>query len=306
MACNMTALAIPDEVVRMNVAVHGEAGRGWIAALPGLVEELSARWRLTIGPPFEGGCVGFVAPALAADGEPAVLKISLLDEENRQEGEALGFWDGDGAVRLLDADPDLGALLLERLEPGSPLEDHPNRDEAITIACSLLRHLWRPVPDPSPFASARDLVLRWSQELPERFDRLGRPFEASLISHAVAVCEALGRSAEHPILANRDFHLGNILAAHREPWLLIDPKPLIGERAVDTGHLLRTLLPENLEVGTGVRLIDRLAVQLDLDPRRIQAWAFVRSVDDVLWGLEIEGSDVRWDLACARLLARGL
>jgi hypothetical protein len=114
----MTALAIPDEVVRMNVAVHGKAGRDWITALPALVEELSARWGLTLGPPFEGGCVGFVAPALRADGGQAVLKISLLDEENRHEGDALAFWAGDGVVRLLDADPGLGALLLERLEPG--------------------------------------------------------------------------------------------------------------------------------------------------------------------------------------------
>ncbi|MGQ0670761.1 MAG: aminoglycoside phosphotransferase family protein, partial [Actinomycetota bacterium] len=78
-----------------------------------------------MSPAFECGCVGFVAPVERADGTRAVLKISYLDDETRHEGDALAFWDGDGAVRLLDADPGIGALLLERLEPGTSLFDHP-------------------------------------------------------------------------------------------------------------------------------------------------------------------------------------
>jgi streptomycin 6-kinase len=94
---------------------------------------------LTLGPASEGGRVGFVAPAERADGSQVVLKVSRLDEvETLYEADALVHWHGEGAVRLLDADPDRGALLLERLEPGTFLADHPDRDEAMRASSAAL------------------------------------------------------------------------------------------------------------------------------------------------------------------------
>ncbi len=302
----MSDLASPDEVVRMNLAANGEAGRAWVEALPKVVQELRARWELTIGPPFEGGCVGLVVPAERVDGNRVVLKVSFIDEETRHEADALALWDGDGAVRLLDSDPERGALLLERIEPGTFLGDHPDRDEAISIACRLLRRLWRPVPEPHPFPSVRGLAQRWAIDLPERFDRLRMPFEIALLRTAEGLCKEFASSMGEQVLANRDYHLWNILAAQREPWLLIDPKPVVGEPAFDTGHFLRTVAPEGLDRTAVDQLVDRLAAELDLDAERVSAWALVRSVDDVLWGLETYGSDVDWDLECARVLARSL
>jgi streptomycin 6-kinase len=296
-------LKVPDQVVRMNLSANGEAGRAWLDALPGIVEQLCHRWDLSIGPAFEGGCVGFVAPADRGDGTRAVLKISLVDEETRTEADALRVWDGEGAVRLLDADPGLGALLLERLEPGAPLEHHPDRDRAISIGCSLLRRLWRTVPGDHPFPLVRDLAARWAREIPERFDRLGRPFEAKLAGDAAQFCVEFATSSEPIVLANRDYHLGNVLAARREPWLLIDPKPLAGEPAFDTGHFLRSLLTPGVNRSRVDALVDRLAAELRLRADAIRMWAFVRSIEDALWGIGIGGSDVEWDLERARLLS---
>lgn len=299
----MDYLKIPDAVVRMNLSLGGEGGRAWLAALPEIVEELCARWELTLGPPFEGGCVGFVAPAEHRHGERGVLKVSPIDEETRTEADALRLWAGDGAVRLLDAEPDLGALLLERLEPGVSLEDNPDREEAIAIACALLRRLWRPVPPEHPFPLVVDLALRWAREIPGRFDRLDRPFEASLVEEAADVCAELGRSREAMVLANRDYHLGNVLSAEREPWLLIDPKALVGEPAFDTGHLLRSLIPDQINRPLVIGLVERLAGELGVSAESIRRWALVRSVENALWSLGIGGTEFRWDLECARLLA---
>lgn len=298
----MNGLEIPDAVVEMNLSANGAAGRAWLEALPGMVEKLRARWELTIGPAFEGGVVGFVAPAERPGGERTVLKVSFIDDETRFEGDALEVWAGDGAVRLLDADPGLGALLLERLEPGISLQDHPDRNEAISIGCRLLRRLWRSVPDPHPFPLVHDLARRWARELPERFHRLERPFEPSLVRDAADLCAKLAASTEPVILANRDYHLGNVLAAQRESWLLIDPKPLAGERAFDTGHLLRSLLPTEIDRAVVRGMVDRLAGELGLSAERVREWAFVRSVEDALWSLGVDGADVQRDLACARLL----
>jgi streptomycin 6-kinase len=295
-------LKVPDRVVRMNLSANGEAGKAWLDALPRIVEQLCRRWDLNIGPALEGGCVGFVVPAERGDGARAVLKISLVDEETRTEADALRLWDGDGAVRLLDADPGVGALLLERLEPGAALERHPDRDRAITIGCALLRRLWRPVPTDHPFPLVRDLAGTWAREIPERFERLGRPFEANLARDAAQFCGEFATSSEPIVLANRDYHLGNVLAARREPWLLIDPKPLAGEPAFDTGHFLRSLLSPGVDRTRVDALVHRLAAELGLRANAIRMWAFVRSIEDALWGIGMGGSDVQWDLERARLL----
>lgn len=189
------------------------------------------------------------------------------------------------------------------MEPGSSLEDHPNRDEAIVIACALLRRLWRPAPPGNPFPLVGDLAFRWAREIPERFDHLGRPFEASLVEEAAGLCTELGASAEAPVLANRDYRLGNVLSAEREPWLLIDPKALVGEPAFDTGHLLRSLLPPRIDRPLVTGLVERLASELGLTTESIRRWAFVRSVENALWSLGIGETDVQWDLECARHLA---
>jgi streptomycin 6-kinase len=146
-----------------------------------------------------------------------------------------------------------------------------------------------------------DVARRWAVELPERFEHLNEPFEPRLVDQAVARCLERSESKEDQVLANRDFHLGNVLAGRREPWLLIDPKPLVGEPAFDTGHLLRSLLRDASSTSHAGELAKRLAAELGLDPEHVLQWAFIRSVEDVLWGLAV-GSGVEWDLACARAL----
>jgi len=294
---------LPPEIVEMNLAANGEAGRAWLASLPGLVAELSARWSLSVGHPYTGGHVAYTAPANRADGTRAVLKLTFVDVETRYEGEALRFWTGEGAVRLLAEDGDAGALLLERLEPGVPLLEHSDRNEAVSIACGVLRRLWRQAPEGHPFMLVDELVAGIAERLAGDWERHGRPFERRLLDEALALCAWLTEPTETPVLANRDFHLGNVLSAAREPWLAIDPKPLVGARAFDTGHLARSLFPDELH-GPGVRrLLGRLADELEVDVERVRAWALLRSVDNALWELETGSEDCDWDIECAHLLA---
>ena len=76
----------------------------WLEKLPSAVAELERRWSLRLGAPFEGGSCAWVAPAERADGTAAVLKVGLPHFEADHESDALRFWNGDGAVRLLESD----------------------------------------------------------------------------------------------------------------------------------------------------------------------------------------------------------
>src|SRR5215216_5626357 len=125
--------------------INGEDS-AWLAALPSLLDHLAARWSLAVEPHFPGIRFNYVAPATRADGTRAVLKVSRYIEDTRSEIAALRLYDGDGAARLVDADPVIGALLVERLEPGTMLLEVAESDDAAAtlIAAEMLRHLWRP------------------------------------------------------------------------------------------------------------------------------------------------------------------
>src|SRR5262249_42135362 len=125
----------------------------------------AARWSLELGPPYDGDEVSaaWVAPVTRSDGGRAVLKVGMPHFEADHELAGLRFWDGEGAVRLLESDDELHAMLLERCEPGTHLRTLPEDEQDVVIA-GLLRRLWRPPPDPSPFRPLAALTGAWAAE----------------------------------------------------------------------------------------------------------------------------------------------
>ncbi|MBT2498347.1 hypothetical protein J7E25_04500 [Agromyces sp. ISL-38] len=284
----MSFAPIPAPVRQRALDWHGDRGGDWVAALPGTVTGLAAAWDLhPAGAPFAGGTTAYVLPLDRADGTPAVLKIDLRDSDNRAEPTALRAYDGDGAVRLLEYDPDSGAMLLERARPGTALLDHefPGVSERhavrerFAIACDLFRRLWRaPVPAadyPEP-PSADDLLKGWA----EHFDTAAgqSPDVAKELALGVELCDALADADEIGI-ANRDNHLSNVVTAVREPWLLIDPKPVLAERAFDGGYFLFKQ-QFHCPLG-GTELLHAVADGLGADLERVRAWAMLTTVAQI-------------------------
>lgn len=149
----MTQLQPPERLVRTVSAWEGEAGRAWLDALPGRVADHLGRWELRAERVFNpGGQISMIVLVRRADGTSAVLKAGMVNAETRHEGAALARWDGRGAVRLLDADPADGVLLLERLQGDVSLRSLPEQ-KAMLEASALLQRLWVPPGDGHPFDS---------------------------------------------------------------------------------------------------------------------------------------------------------
>jgi streptomycin 6-kinase len=244
-------------------------GAEWLDRLPQLAAECAAQWRLRLGPAFEGGSVSLVLAVECSDGDPAVLKLSFPDAESEHEADALEFWAGAGAVCLLAQDARHRALLLERCRPGTTLWQLRDEEDANRMACSVLRRLWRPPPADHAFRRLATEAFRWAEELPLEWEQLGRPFERDLIDRAIAVIQELVPSQGALVVVHQDFHGGNVLRAEREPWLAIDPKPLVGERAFDAASLLRDRRVELRQDPAPDRRVrrrlDQLTVELGLD-----------------------------------------
>jgi streptomycin 6-kinase len=297
---------VPEELRDTVRRWFGERGRRWLADLPATVIGLAQRWELWLGAPYTGGTHSLVLRVTTGFGMAAVLKVPFRDDENYAEAAALRSYDGDGAVRLLAYDGSTGALLLERAEPGSPLSRHPNPAAAIAIACGLLRRLRRPAP-PDEFPSAVVLARRWAQELPARQRRHRLPDAGGAVAEAA---EIAAEYAERPdgvaLLVNRDAHLGNVVRAQRGRWLLIDPKPVLGEAAFEAAHpVLRTVAGAaaagEVDAATVARAITLWSIGLGVDPARVRGWALVRAVDDALWNAAL-GTSRAVDLTLVRAL----
>lgn len=290
----------------MQIAANGDVGRAWLAAVPCLIEELREQWSIAeLGPAFEGGCVAYVAPAVLEHGARAVLKLCILDDETECEADALALWDGNGAVRLLESDRSRGAMLLERLEPGTSLAEYPDRARAIRIACSQLRRLRMPAPASHPFPLVTNFARHCADTFPVKYlESGGTLFPEPTLGRAVELCHQFKNDAGPCVIANRDFHLGNVLASQREPWLVIDPKPLAGEPAFDAAHLIRSLLGQSIATSELERLVSTVADLVELPARRIAGWILLRSMEDAFWSIATGAGNPLWDVACIQALER--
>ena len=261
-------------------------GEAWLEALPRLADECARLWSLRLGEPFRGSNMSLVVPADTRDGDRVVLKCTIPGEGDG-EAEALAFWAGAGAVRLVDRDAGRGALLLEACRPGIDLAG-VDEDEALAVAAELLPRLWRPPPNGYAFRTVTAELGPWAETL---------RVEHRLLEEARAAVRELVPTQSEQVLLHGDFHSGNVLAAGREPWLAIDPVPLVGEPAFDAASLLRDrgwpLTASSLK-----RRLDVLSGELGLDRDRIRRWGIVQAL---WWGVSAEKAEEDL-LDAARLL----
>jgi len=266
--------------LQQHILQFGAEGAHWLAHLPRRIVELEQEWDFRVGPAFDhGGAVSWVAPVERSDGSEAVLKIGLPQDEARFEAQALRCLDGRGAVRLLRASDDGFSLLLERCRPGTDLWSLGDED-GNAVACRMLARLWREPDSSAPFMSLSDYVATWWDDLPRLTATAG--YAGDIVAEAVARGRDLAASQPRSVLLHGDFHPGNVLAAQREPWLFIDPKPLVGEPAYDLAQWLynraRFVIQSDDAVAVLRRQIDHFAADLGLNPARIAGWAFVKAL----------------------------
>jgi len=250
-------------------------GRAWLEGLPDRIEACAERWRLRIGTPFATAFTSLTVPARLADGTDVVLKIPFADRETEHEHLALSLWDGDGAVRLLDQDSELGAFLIERCFPGTPLSSS-GQDIALDVLSSLLPRLWKPATAP-PFRALAEEAAWWASHLRESWERAGRPYPEMLVNAALDALRALPDGQGEQVLLHQDLHGDNVLRAEREPWLAIDPKPLVGEREFGVAPIVRSFEFGHRRDEVRRRL-DRLSSELGLDRERARLWCMAQTI----------------------------
>jgi streptomycin 6-kinase len=261
-------------------AAEREGRHRWLDRLPATISDLSRRWKLQVGEPFQpGGVTAWVAPAVTTAGQHLVIKLVWPHPEAAHEAEALRLWAGRGAV-LLHAAEDLGhtlALLVERCNPGVPLSGLPEPDQDHVIA-QLLGQLWLEPPAKHPFRPLEEMCNQWAAEFETNTAGRTPPVDPGLVRTAMELFRHLPTTSPRTVVVSTDLHAGNVLAAEREPWLAIDPKPYVGDPTYDVlQHMLNC--PSRLK-SDPINLINRVADLAGLEPQRTRLWLFARCVQE--------------------------
>jgi streptomycin 6-kinase len=253
---------IPKQNAEAIARRFGPSGERFLRELPQRLAAIAARWNLVLGESLPVGIGGYLVAVRTASGDDAVLKLSPTgaaeqDKLNELEAYALRRWDGEGAVKLFDADLAAGALLIERCVPGHSIESVPE-EQLVTDACALARLLHR-APDAADEAllpNATVDVAEQQARLDEAMGAMGHP----LSPHAERVIqrmheEVLGDGPR--VVCHGDLNPGNVLAAERMAWLAVDPWPVLAPAAYDAASLVWSKRPWLLAAPDPAAILDR-------------------------------------------------
>jgi len=239
-----------------------------------------------------GGHRSEVFACRAEGGREVVLKFPAGSAE--AEVAALRAWCGSGAaVRLLDADVELGALLLERLRPATPLNGIED-DAAIGVAAGLLRGLHAADPSGLRLRTLEHAYLAHERETLAFAERsaAGVVLLPAARAAAARLCATAGRS----VLLHGDFLDKNLLADGAS-YVAIDPVPCIGDPCADAGFFAACRQP----VTAIWERAAALAARLGEDPARAVRWAAVWAVHEACETWRADSDEVQALMSSAEI-----
>lgn len=306
-----STMQLPKQFVKTIQGTFGKDGGDWLEQLPALIQAVERRYDLTVKQPVPNLSFNYVVTAVRSDNTELILKLGVPNKELTSEIASLQLCAGRGSVRLLASDAEQGVLVLERLQPGHSLVSFfpENDDEATRIAANVMQQFWRPVPQQNRFPTVYD----WSfglQQLRQLFDGGVGPFPEYLVDEAENLFAELIPSMDDAVVLHGDLHHDNILAATRQPWLIIDPKGVIGEREYEVVALLRNPIPGIYATSELQQVLERriaiLQEMLGFNRQRMIGWGVAHCVLSAWWSYESD--DINWAdvLQCADALSNML
>jgi streptomycin 6-kinase len=265
--------SIDDGQRRWLVARFGAGVDAWLDELPQVLSSLATRWQVELGAPIPQGRMSVVVRCRIADGRAAVLKITPDKARLATEAAALERWATPHVPAVLAVDERVGALLLEAIEPGTPLIEsmaYPRLQSVAELLTSL--HVTG-VPDASfPRLAHRvaylfDMASRTYTRRPD----LGDVVSPDLYERG----RRLGtRLAEHVLptaLLHGDLTPRNILDGGTQRGLVaIDPAPCLGDDV--SFDAVDLLLWQAADADTIEARAAELTPAIDVAPSRLLDW----------------------------------
>lgn len=261
--------------------MYGQRGHDWLSKLPYNLRDIVSRWNISSLNPVENLTYNYVAIG-TQNSKEIVLKVSInsiIDEVR-----ALENLQSASAVKIIDHTDH--AILMEKANPGKSLKSYfPRNDISATeIFCDIVNKInnldMNKLPN-SNFPHISD----WLTKLDDKYEDIP---ESHLANARKLRDELLSNPGKERFL-HGDLHHDNILS-HKDDWIVIDPKGVVGEIEYEIATFLRNPIPglsnaKNSEEIMAVR-IDIISEKLGLDPERLASWTYVQSILSWIWAIE--------------------
>ena len=214
-----------------------------------------------------------------------VLKLFKTHSNEKNSAKVLGHYNGNGAVRLLQASDE--AVLLERITPGNLLSElvvNHQDDAATRIFCGVVQRLHAAKFEPHDIRSLSVLTAVYEKHLVGSNTIL----PLAIVQHAKNTFEELCSTQQRLVLLHGDLHHHNILYDDQRSWLCIDPVGYIGEPEFEAAAFLKNPVHPRYYADERViiRRIRIISETLQVDAQRILLWTYSYYVITLLWNIE--------------------
>jgi streptomycin 6-kinase len=290
---------VPELVLRRALS-NGAAGRQWLGALPEVVAGLSERWELTVGAAFDSGTAGYVAEATDSSGRSCVVKVAMPLTMEGHDAFVLSVLAhrlaaGRGCVVVLDADPSVPAMLMERLGPNLADLGY-DVDRILETVAATLSTFWRPIDVDHSLPTGADKARWLAKYIVSTWAGLDKPCSPQVIDRAIAYCDrrAAAFDPANVVLVHGDAHGWNTLAVGDGTFKFVDVEGVASEPAHDLSVVMREYNQPLLDGDTARLTRDRaemLADRCGVDPVAVWEWGFIERVSTGLANVRELGAD---------------
>ncbi|HEX3786101.1 MAG TPA: aminoglycoside phosphotransferase family protein [Pseudonocardiaceae bacterium] len=277
-------LDLPSGVIRRLIDHLGDQAHEWLHGAPDRLAGVAARWRVNVSGYHDAGWTSVVAAGRDSVGRPVIIKLLPETERFRQERATLEHWAGAGVCRLLAADEDAQALLIESVTeiPGGAMRP-PDHVERVAAAIHRLHQqlvradIGCPVPLLTDYY-LNEVVSRISQ----RAVHWGKVVGPAQVDCALALCRDLCAGKRPLAMLHADLYSENVLFNEQGDPVFIDPHPKIGSAAFDWAFWCVYYVPT---AGFEERVeLCRHHTPCDMD--EVLAWVLTLAVDGALYYLD--------------------
>jgi streptomycin 6-kinase len=156
-------------------------------------------------------------------------------------------------------------------------------------ACEIVAGLYARihVPAPPQLRTVTSYVERWAADLAEL--PATAPIPRRLVEQAISLSgNFVTDPASIGTMIHGDLHYENVLSGDREPWLVIDPKPMSGDPHYEPAPMLWNRFEELAgDVRGGIRRrFHTLVDTAGFDEDRARDWVVVRMIENAMWALQ--------------------
>lgn len=269
------------------ISVHKQRGEMWLQQLPAFLEERANELSLVLHPPFADLTYHYTCPVRLNDGSNAVLKCTVPNSEFERDVNALLCFNNKTSITVLKHNINQGWILIEQCTPGTNLQDTSDEQSIAIITNLIANRLSEPS---SNHCYEFPTVGRW-------LDRLDKPIANTLLDKHVKNCQHIKQDllADQftPLLLHGDLHHGNVLSAQREPYLMIDPKGVVGEALYELTPMMYNPITDLVNMSSDTALRKRLQRRLDIildnitiDNKRLWYWCYVQACLAMCWFID--------------------